>query len=357
MRFTSGIRSAILGIAVLALIAPLGNAAKIDVKRGRRYRMTKQHGPWMIMVATFHKPPIDRRGKGLSPQEAADELVYELRKKRIPAYAFTREGKYNEVGTRDRVGRQRRSFSAYRGGVTVLAGNYSSPNHKLAQDTLAYIKKLKPKFLSNISAKDSTFRKTKSGGLFRVTPGRPGPLSGAHLTPNPLLSEQELKNTRKDPLILKLNSGSDFSLLKNPGKHTLIVATFSGKSMTALDSRSFKKKLDDFKVGTSLDNAANQAWQLATLLRKEWKIEAWVYHDRHKSVVTVGAFNSENDPRIRSTAFRYKAKNKQHPQTGRKILTAEIITIPRNPRPGQKVEKYWIFDPTPQLMAVPKFGR
>jgi hypothetical protein len=166
-----------------------------------------------------------------------------------------------------------------------------------------------------------------------------------------------LKNKRTDPLILKLNVGSDYSLLKNPGKHTLIVATFTGKSMTALNTRSFKNKFENFKVGTSLDDAAKQAWQLATHLRKTANVEAWVYHDRHQSVVTVGAFNSENDPRIRSTAFRYRAKNKQHPQTGRKILTGEIITIPRNPRPGQKIEKYWIFDPKPRLMEVPKFGR
>ncbi|GAB4138293.1 MAG: hypothetical protein Tsb009_06360 [Planctomycetaceae bacterium] len=357
MSLMSRFRIAIWTIASSLLLVSYTQAARIDAKRGRIYKITKQHGPWMIMVATFHKPPPDRRGKGLSPMQAANELVYELRKVGIPAYPFTTKGAYTKVGSRDRVGRQRRSFTAFHGGVTVLAGNYSSPKSKLAQDTLAYIKKFHPKFLSDVSAKDKKFRKTRSGGLFRVTPGRPGPLSGAHLTPNPLLSPEELKNNSYDPLVVKLNSGSDISLLKNPGKYSLVVATFTGKSMTALNSRRFQKKFELFKVGNSLDEAGQQAWELAMALRKLWNIEAWVYHDRHSSMVTVGSFNTDSDPRIKSTAFRFQAKQRQHPQSGRKILTAEILTIPKKPKPGEKIQKHWIFDPTPRLISVPKIAK
>ena len=75
----------------------------IQAKRGKRYRFTKQHGPWMIMVASFSEPPPERRTEGMSPQEAADELVYELRKvKRIPAYTYVQDNQFDRLETIDR---------------------------------------------------------------------------------------------------------------------------------------------------------------------------------------------------------------------------------------------------------------
>jgi len=335
--------------------------AKIDAVRGRKYKITKRHGPWMILVATFHAPPKDRRGEGMTPEQAADELVYELRRKGIPAYAFQQEGTFGAVKTIDRSGRRRRSFTAYRGGIAVLAGNYPSSRDKLAQATLKYIKKFRPKFLRDIEGKaeagDNTqvFR-LRNGGLYRSTPGRPTPFSGAHMTPNPLLSPAELNSRKKDPLLLKLNTGSDISLLNNPGKYTLIVKSFYGKSVTAVDSGAYRRKFEKFQVGDSLDKAGRDAWELAVALRKYRKIEAWVFHDHHKSVVTVGAFESRQDPRIRKLIRVFGMKTKQHPKTGQDVLTAEWMTIPPNPRPGQPLQKKWIFDPKPRVMMVPKFA-
>ena len=37
------------------------------------------------------------------------------------------------------------------------------------------------------------------------------------MTTNPLLSDEELAVRRRDPFIVKLNSGGDYSLLTNPG--------------------------------------------------------------------------------------------------------------------------------------------
>lgn len=357
MRVSSGIRLFALALAGFCLASSTADAAAIDAKKGRRYQISKKHGPWMIMVASFHKPPPDRRGKGLSPEEAADQLVFELRKKGIPAYAFTKKSEYGKINTKDRVGRQQRSFAAYRGGVTVLAGNYSRPQHALAQSTLKYIKSYEPKFLGEVEATNSKskLKKYSKGGLFRSTPGRPGPLSGAHLVPNPLLSIAEVNSRRKDPLILKLNSGTGISLLKNPGKYTVVVATFSGKSMTALDSRRAESKFKNFKVGNTLDKAAQDAWELATALRNVWHMEAWVYHDRYSSMVTVGSYNSLKDKKIEETIKHFGSKWVKDPRTGRKVLTAEAYTVPRNPRPGQSVRIKWVFDPKPRVKEVPKF--
>ena len=65
------------------------SALAIEAIRGKEYKLTKRHGPWMIMVASFKEPPDVRRTEGMTPKEAADELVYELRKKGIPAYTFS----------------------------------------------------------------------------------------------------------------------------------------------------------------------------------------------------------------------------------------------------------------------------
>src|SRR5271166_3403812 len=78
--------------AGLALAASTSRAAStIEAVKGKHYKLTKRHGPWMIMVASFIKPPVDRRGEGLSPEEAAQQLVYELRLHHIPAYIFRQE--------------------------------------------------------------------------------------------------------------------------------------------------------------------------------------------------------------------------------------------------------------------------
>ena len=126
-------------LSVLAAGVVLGSAsfagAGIDAVRGRKYQITKRHGPWMIMVATFHAPPKELRGEGMTPAEAADELVYELRRKGIPAYAFRLEDRKIAALSFDRSGRQRSSATRYHGGIAVLAGNYPSPQDKVAQAT------------------------------------------------------------------------------------------------------------------------------------------------------------------------------------------------------------------------------
>lgn len=345
-----GLTALLAGLAVS--MAARTALAKIDAVRGRKYQITKKHGPWMILVGTFHAPPRDRRGKGMTPAQAADELVFELRKKGIPAYAFTEKGAWGAVGTIDRTGQQRRSFAAYRGGVAVLAGNYPSATDKVAQATLKYVKTFRPRFLSDIEGQqkvgNTALLRTRNGGLFRATPGQKTPFAGAFLTPNPLLSPDELSSRNKDPLLLKLNSGSDLSLLKNPGRYSVVVATFEGKSVTGVTSGGFRRKFESFKIGDSLDNAARDAWELAVALKKYYGIKAWVFHDRHRSVVTVGSFDSPRDPRIASLIKNYGMKVRN----GR--LTAEIITIPPRPKRGQRIERKWIFDPKPQLMKVPQ---
>ncbi len=326
---------------------------RIPAERGKPYHLRKQHGPTLIMVATFRRLP-GSPDDGMSPEEAAHELVYELRKKGLPAYTYTRADTQNKIQTRDRLGRrQRRKYIDHQGSIAVLAGNYASLDEKLAQKTLNDVKRFHPKFLRNVKKSDRTGRrKLKNGGVYLKTSRQSGPLSGAFLTVNPLLSPDEVHQKKRSPLLRKLNSGTELSLLQNPGKYSLVVASFYGTSATQVPNKKFRGAAKRFKVGNSLNQAAVSAWELAQALRK-LNIEAWVFHDRYKSVVTVGSFQTPTDPRIPGAVNVYKSKMKEDPRTRKEVLVAETLTMPLRPKPNEMVKR-WIFDPYPKLMEVPK---
>ena len=383
----------LLGVVLSAvglLTSDSVKAARIEAVKGKQYRMSKRHGPWMIMVASFCDIPKtrldrengrtiriknDRYSPGISAQEAADRLVYQLRKKGIPAYAFSQDdlpARKNAAGRRGRGRRQPTPLLEEEGSVCVLAGNYSHSNDKVAQRTLSYIKtKFQPRLLTDVDKQarekvDRTlFQKVRSGGILRRTPGRPQPLSGAFLTTNPLLTPEEAARRRRDPLLLKLNSGAKYSLLDNPGRFTVIVATSFIESQSLNGSRQSRKAIKNFQISQPLDETAMKAWQLAATLREgrtpinngklgltRRKFDAYVYHDRRGSVVTVGSFNSPNDPRIAELKKNFGAKVRKNPRTGRDVLIAEVVTLPDPKTKGASLQS-WIFDPYPRVMKVP----
>lgn len=323
----------LFALAILGLCLPDSvEASRIEAVKGKKYRLTKAHGPWMIMVASLKSIP----GRRPTAEEGADQLVYELRKIGIPAYTYSQEAEIDEINTIDRFGRPRqRSYQAQEERVCVIAGNYPSVDDSVAQKTLEYIKQLHPK-----SWEDQH--------IYKKTPGRPGPLSGAFLTINPMLSPEEVMRRKDDPLLLKLNAGTDLSLLENPGKYSLVVASFYGDSITQIGASQ-----RDLEIDEDLDQAAVDAWQLAKLLREK-NFEAYVLHERYRSIVTVGSFDSLDDPRIPRGIEIFRAKIKTDPRTGQEILIAENIAVPgANGRPI----KTWIFDPKPQVIEVPQLYR
>lgn len=335
------------------LIGGGAHAARIEAEAGKRYTLTKQHGPWMIMVASFHATapePVDGRPaehEGKTPEEAADELVFELRQKGIPAYFYSIKPQSETINTLDRLGRPDRMKNLRRvESIGVIAGNYEAFDSDPAQKTLAWIKKFRPKCLED-------------GVVF----SRQEPLGGAFLTINPVLTPDEVAARRHDPLLRKLNSGVRNSLSENTGKLTLVVATFAGKSVTLAGN----KDLDtlDFLKDNDLDAAGQNANDLAVAIRQHLNIEAYVWHDQFQSIVTVGAFASPSDPAIRTLHQRFAAKQeadaKGQPQFRVEVLVLDskgrMIADPRNAaRAGESLDTYrlWAFDPAPQIMRVPQ---
>ena len=353
VRFVSFVWCALLLLAGGELRAQFLKKApqKLETDSGKSYTIDKKRGPWMIMVTSLRGNDPE---SAANANKAAHELVVELRKKGIPAWTHDQKGELEEIASYDRNGKSVKRFVAEkRNRVCVLAGEYASidldekdatkaKHAKIAQDTLAWIQKYRPKSLEN--------------GNFKPTPGRPGPLSRAFLTLNPMYTEEEIQQIAysKDPLLKQLNSDRQFNLLGNPNKYTLTVATFQGSSkhVLAVGDKSERDAIFKFdsmlEKNITLDKAGQSAWTLVHLLRNQGH-EAYVFHERFRSVVTVGGFNDPNDPRIAKLTEQHGPKMKPDPKSRQPVMTPEIYQI------GGNNPQIFCLDLAPELMKVPKF--
>jgi len=319
------------------------SAGRIEADPNKKYTLSKSRGPWMIMAATFHSTGSETdKHEGKTPEQAAQELVLELRQLGLPAYTYTYDPGQQNVAVQDRTGREERRKNLRRVKSTcVVAGNYGDINDKVAQQTLKWVKSVHPKCL-------------RQGVVYKPTPGRPGPLSGAFLTVNPMLSAEEVQQRRTDPLLVKLNGGERDSLFENKGKYTLVVARFYGKTLSADVKVPWVKS---FLKDNDLDTAGRSARELCTALRGNFdkengmnNVDAFVWHDRHESIVTVGSFNSENDPRIEKYKKLFGPKMKSI--NGQQVFQAEHFGVSGYGK-DRKGERLWLFEPNIVLMNVP----
>lgn len=349
------LRSSLTSLLIFGLLtASLSFAAEKNPSTG----LTKKHGPWMIMVCSFtvyntegavgpeyEKVVEEQRKNG---EKAAKSLIVELEKQGLPAFFYKKDDQVEEVPTRDRLGQQRtRKIKSQHGQMCVLAGNFDSFDDPKGQEWLQKLKVMKPKALKD--------------GVFQAKSDKVGPLGGAFMTVNPLISPAELAELerKRDPLLKRLNSGSEYSLVKNPGKYTLIVASFKGKSQGIAMSASreeVRRKVTTFdrklETDVSLDKAGYEAWSMAKAMRGQNQ-EAYVYHDRDRSIVTLGSFDDPEDPRLHKLVERMKARYITNPKTGKQEMTCEMVSLPAR-NPNDPPEKFWLLDPNPMIMPVPR---
>lgn len=313
--------------SLLIVATSLPAFGEVEAVKGKTYNLNSQHGPWMIMVAALKDVPQARRIKGMSSKEAGNALVYELRKKGIPSYTF-------------RINNS----------TAVLAGNFQSSKQELAKRVLTFVKGYVPAFMQD----------KKNGAIYAVTPGRPKPLSGAFLTVNPKADAQAVRGRTLDPKVKKYNSDDEFSLLRNRGSYSLKIATFQGNSVIQIaggQGSAKGKAYFEKTFGSGLDESGQKAWELCRALRQatrfgyEKNYESWVFHDRNKSYVAVGSFESTNDPEINELAERFNARNEVH--EGQDVTVAETMAIPRYVPEGSQPEKMWILDVKPTLVKIP----
>ena len=114
----------------------------------------------------------------------------------------------------------------------------------------------------------------------------------AFVARNPLLPKEFFTRPGLDPFVLNMNKRADYSLLTNPSLYTVRVASFRGDSLLNISADAIKK----YQVTNKLVQAAENATRLVTMLRSQGR-EAYVFHDRHESIVTVGSFSAVGSPR------------------------------------------------------------
>jgi len=282
---------------------------RVEADPEKRYELTEAQGPWMIMAASFS-------GEGEGPEQQAHTLILEIRKRfHVPAYLYDKAFDYSEKIRTNRlnqygdpvVGKYRRG-GTYRE-YAVLVGDFPRVDHADAQ---ALLKKLKYSEIECMRLDGKKQDYAVLGGLrimqreinrlaghgHEVNAKR-GPLGHAFLTTNPLLPDDYFRPKGLDSTVLRMNEHAEYSLLKCPGKYTVQVATFTGKII--IDPKKIreleKRGTDDRELAreSQLADAADKANRLAKALRDKGE-EAYEFHDRNQSIVTIGSFQEIGTP-------------------------------------------------------------
>jgi hypothetical protein len=269
---------------------------RVEARVDNDYTLREENGPWMVMAATF---------SGEGAEDQARELVLELRKEyNLEAYHHSMT--FNHA-TDERLGRGLDRYGApirmrYQSGdqnheYAVLVGGFPTIDDPAAQKLLDNVKALEPKALERDYDETAQNLAIEREYLTRLRGKRDAPpMSKAFLTRNPMLPEEYFKPKGVDPFVAKMNSGAEYSLLTCPKRYTVKIATFEGKAVLqgAFQSSSksnLKKKKDEVDP---LVQAAENAHGIAVFLRaKGW--EAYEFHDRTESYVTVGSFDKVAD--------------------------------------------------------------
>ena len=337
-------------VAVVCATSSLPAKDRIEAVAGKKYELSRVHGPVMIMVETFRRSAneADTPDKKTAEQ-VANELVFELRSRNnLPAYIYRVNADDGVVDTFDRRGNRDQKKNLHKvESFGVIAGNYPSLNDPLARDTLAFVKKLRPKCLS-----------PESGIVWFAKAGE-GPFQKAFLTVNPLLSEEEAESRMAsqssfDPLLIKLNSSVNHSLLENKGKFTLQVAMFTGRKVVEGTLAAQKTNFFEERVNPNpLAWAEVEANDLMLALRQHRKREAYVWHDHYQSIVTIGSYETRNDAQLLKDIELFKEKPQLNKLTNKMEIQPEHMWID-NTGPNKDTMRIWAFMPEPLVMPVPQ---
>jgi hypothetical protein len=270
---------------------------RIESNPDAMYPITDSHGPWMIMAATF---------SGEGAEEQARQLIHELRRDfKLPAYSYRKKFEYSKpVRGKGLTPQGEAPLMRYRLDsdvveIAVLVGDYPAVDDPEAQRVLQKLKQARPTSLEVSPEKShqalASYRKLQAQAkkvLFAKSDESQdrGPMGGAFVVTNPLLPHEYFVPKGIDKLVVEMNREVPHSLLDCPEPYTVQVATFTGHAVI-LD----QKRMDDMERGkmpkSYLEDAAKSAHLLTEALRKKG-YEAYEFHDRASSIVTVGSFST-----------------------------------------------------------------
>ena len=257
-----------------------GKATKVDADPKKDYYLTESDGNWFAMAKKF---------SGDSAAVQAKRLAYEFRAAyKMNAFVFKYDPDKTEMDALStQLGKTKKFHYQTSRAVeyAVLVGGFPTGEDLELQKTLEKIRKMQPKSLKDDPQSKAAVENFKVSAKTEPRYAGYGPLGGAIPVPNPLLPPEFFNHKGVvDPFIAKLNSDSKYSLLNNKKTYTVRIATFSGDS-------SMKKSNEAFNdLETRLQYAGLRAAALCEALRNQG-VEAWEFHDRDCSFVTIGSFD------------------------------------------------------------------
>jgi hypothetical protein len=180
----------------------------------------------------------------------------------------------------------------------VLVGGYN--DDVTARKKLDEIRKLQPsqKLMHTAIARDAAGKAHEQAV---------NPFQSAFVCRNPSIPiEKPATDNDTEQQLKEYNAGEKYSLLKCPKPYTLVVKSYQGAAVVQAQSASssvMDKAWGVFgkKGGDVLNANARQAHQAAEFLRNKQPgldFEAYVLHTEYSSYVTIGAFDSPDDPKL-----------------------------------------------------------
>lgn len=300
---------------------------------------TKDLGEWMVCVASY---------RGEKAHIMARQLVAEVRgpNYKLPAFVWNygAEERQKERARLLEMIRVQRNFlrkMKQTGPIklrlkmvpideqaAVLIGGYR--NKTTAKKALNEIKKLPMPDPKRVML-DTVFIANAKDGQVKGNSRPVNPFTSAFIVRNPALPKKKKTAPIYDIASLRrLNEHEPYTLLNCKKPVTLAVKEFRMPTVVQDDDQesSILSRVGFFQTTSRTDVAAQSAHSLAEYFRKS-KMEAYVLHTKFSSVVTIGAFERPNDPRL-------------------KLMQERIQNLNNDPR----FSRLQLF-PVPQPMKVP----
>jgi len=271
-------------------------------------------GNWMICVNWY---------SGSEAPKEARAMVLELRSNpayRLNAYVFTkgaeeRKAELKRIEELKKLQREQLAKvpdlppdthilipyvrSHFEMQCAVLVGGYK--DMESARRALDQLRKLKPPDPSRVKIATEFVFKLDANGKAQDGEHVPiNPFARALVVANPSLPPKPANAPSAEDLGLlkKLNAAEEYSLLNCPKKYTLAVKQFALPVLIQPSNSSTSVMDKQAMSGDTEDRAGVKAHVLAHMLRKD-KLEAYVLHTKYSSFVTVGSYDSPNDPRLK----------------------------------------------------------
>jgi hypothetical protein len=306
----------LLALAGLAgAVAMSYGAPGVEADPSKDYAVTPEAGAWMICATCYVGPQA---------VQLAHEMVLEIRTRyHLPAYVMNK-GEQEREEQRKKVEEIHKKYpdakvplrvTRIEDQCAVLVGGYKDMD--AANRALKDVKKLPPpssQKLMPVLAQARPVDQANKDTNMVLEGGYVNPFLNSFVVPNPTIPREQraVENNKPDPFLKKLNAGERYSIFHCKKPWTLAIAAYQGLSVVAPASKdpSFWRKLFGESGGEMLEASGQNAHNLAEVLRTKG-FEAYVFHTRRGSIVTVGGFDRSDDPRMGevqraiTTGFKY----------------------------------------------------